>query len=136
MSKPITLWAHGPSPNPVKVAIILEELGVPYVVKEEEKIKEEPFISLNPNGRLPAIQDPNFDDFTMFEVCSLVLPMCCADQPVVWSHHRVSGAEVRHTGQTTLPGGEGIVQDAGLAPLPNVGSRTVFWPARLVLLLP
>lgn len=70
MSKPITLYGHGPTPNPIKVAIILEELGVPYKVIDGVEIKAEPFISLNPNGRLPAIEDPN-TGFNLFEVHGL-----------------------------------------------------------------
>lgn len=35
----------------MKVAIILEELGVPYEMKHVEEVKEEPFTKLNPNGR-------------------------------------------------------------------------------------
>ncbi|KAL3470260.1 glutathione S-transferase [Aspergillus californicus] len=59
--KTITLHGHGPSPNPWKVAFILEELGLPYEWKysDNKQIKEEPFLSINPNGRLPAIEDPN-----------------------------------------------------------------------------
>lgn len=56
-------------PNPLKVAIFLEELAIAY----EEKyigftqLKQESFESLNPNGRLPAIEDPN-TAVTLFEV--------------------------------------------------------------------
>ncbi|EOO03819.1 putative glutathione s- protein [Phaeoacremonium minimum UCRPA7] len=59
--KPITLWAHDSGPNAWKVAIILEELDVPYTVKflEFPDMKKEPYVSINPNGRVPAIQDPN-----------------------------------------------------------------------------
>jgi glutathione S-transferase len=60
--KPITLYGSGPTPNPVKVAIILEELGLPFEVKSlkmPDEIKSEPYISINPNGRLPSIEDPN-----------------------------------------------------------------------------
>lgn len=48
-------------PNPFKVAIILEELGIPYerVVVEMADMKKEPFEKINPNGRVPAIEDPN-----------------------------------------------------------------------------
>lgn len=50
------------TPNGVKVPIALEELGVPYRVHRidlganEQKRPE--FLSLNPNGRIPAIVDP------------------------------------------------------------------------------
>lgn len=56
-------------PNPWKVAIILEELGVPYHQEflDFGVLKQEPFISANPNGRLPALEDPN-TSITLFEV--------------------------------------------------------------------
>lgn len=56
-------------PNPWKVAIILEELGVPYHQEflDFSVLKQEPFISANPNGRLPALEDPN-TGITLFEV--------------------------------------------------------------------
>jgi len=67
--KPLVLYSNGPSPNPVKVAIVLEELGLEYEARTTpyETIKAEPFISLNPNGRLPALEDPN-TGITLFEV--------------------------------------------------------------------
>jgi len=66
--QPIKLYDHAGGPNPPKVKIILEELGVPYESVYPDKIKEEPFISTNPNGRLPAIEDPN-TGLTLWEVC-------------------------------------------------------------------
>lgn len=51
------------------MTIILEELGLPFETKflEFSEMKEEPFLSKNPNGRVPAIVDPN-TDITLFEV--------------------------------------------------------------------
>jgi GST-like protein len=52
-----------PTPNGVKVSIALEELGIPYeahavnISKNESWTPE--FLSLNPNGKIPAILDPN-----------------------------------------------------------------------------
>lgn len=59
--KPITLWGHDSGPNAWKVAMILEELNVPYTLKiiEFPDMKKEAFESINPNGRVPAIEDPN-----------------------------------------------------------------------------
>jgi glutathione S-transferase len=57
--KPIVLYGGGPTPNPIKVAILLEELGLPFEVRPVKEIKAEPYISINPNGRLPSIEDPN-----------------------------------------------------------------------------
>ena len=59
--KPITLWGHDSGPNAWKVAMILEELNLPYTHKmiEFPDMKKEPYESINPNGRVPSIQDPN-----------------------------------------------------------------------------
>ena len=52
-----------PTPNGVKVSIALEELGLEYephfvdIGKNEQGTPE--FLSLNPNGKIPAILDPN-----------------------------------------------------------------------------
>jgi GSH-dependent disulfide-bond oxidoreductase len=52
-----------PTPNGVKVSIMLEEIGLPYeahlvdIVRNESWTPE--FLSLNPNGKIPAIIDPN-----------------------------------------------------------------------------
>ncbi|MCJ1249869.1 glutathione S- transferase, nitrogen catabolite repression regulator [Trapelia coarctata] len=61
MTKEIVLYSHSSGPNPWKVAILLEELGLPYETKfmEFPDLKKEPYISLNPNGRVPSIEDPN-----------------------------------------------------------------------------
>ena len=59
--EPIVLYGFGKTPNPIKVAIILEELGLPFkiVPVSMKDVKSEPYISINPNGRLPSIEDPN-----------------------------------------------------------------------------
>jgi len=52
-----------PTPNGVKVSIMLEEIGLPYEVhlidfgKNDQLTPE--FISLSPNNKIPAILDPN-----------------------------------------------------------------------------
>ena len=52
-----------PTPNGVKVSIALEELGLPYEPHPVDILKNESwtpeFLSLNPNGKIPAIIDPN-----------------------------------------------------------------------------
>ena len=51
-----------PTPNGVKVSIMLEETGLPYephlvdFAKNDQQTPE--FRSLNPNGKIPAIIDP------------------------------------------------------------------------------
>ncbi|KAK5676461.1 hypothetical protein LTS10_010761 [Elasticomyces elasticus] len=59
--QPLKLYSHLGGPNPLKVAIILTELGVPFHqdIVDMSKLKQEPYISANPNGRVPALDDPN-----------------------------------------------------------------------------
>jgi len=61
MSKEIVLHGHAGGPNPWKVALLLEELKLPYTLKlwEFPDLKKEPFEKMNPNGRTPVIEDPN-----------------------------------------------------------------------------
>ena len=52
-----------PTPNGVKASIMLEETGIPYEphyvnIMENETWNDE-FLSLNPNGKIPAILDPD-----------------------------------------------------------------------------
>ncbi len=55
-----------PTPNGVKVSIMLEEIGLAYephlvnILKDETKAPE--FQALNPNGKIPAILDPDGPD--------------------------------------------------------------------------
>jgi GST-like protein len=52
-----------PTPNGVKVSIMLEEIGLPYEPhlvdfnRSDQKTPE--YLSLNPNGKIPAIIDPD-----------------------------------------------------------------------------
>lgn len=69
-----------PTPNGVKASIMLEEIGLPYeahtvaIGKNESWTPE--FLSLNPNGKIPAIVDPNGPDgkpFGLFESGAILL---------------------------------------------------------------
>ena len=55
-----------PTPNGVKVSIMLEEIGLPYephLVSFERNEQLSPaFLSLNPNNKIPAILDPDGPD--------------------------------------------------------------------------
>ncbi|KAJ5628139.1 hypothetical protein N7490_010367 [Penicillium lividum] len=64
--KPVILHAHATGPNPVKIAIALEALKVPYIVKQwdfsdspETGVKGSSYLQINENGRVPALEDPN-----------------------------------------------------------------------------
>ncbi|KAI1456093.1 glutathione S-transferase [Annulohypoxylon moriforme] len=71
--KPITLWLTPSGPNPWKVALVLEELGLPYEIKaiKFDDVKKRPFTDINPNGRVPAIEDPN-TDLTLWESGAII----------------------------------------------------------------
>ncbi|MGL5834459.1 MAG: glutathione S-transferase family protein [Waterburya sp.] len=68
-----------PSPNPFKVSILLEEIGlqyqlIPINVHRGEQHKPE-FLTLNPNGRLPVIVDRDLpgEPVTVFESGAILL---------------------------------------------------------------
>ena len=59
------------TPNGWKVSVALEELGLPYSVRilslGKLEQKEEWFLRINPNGRIPAIIDHDNGGFAVFE---------------------------------------------------------------------
>jgi len=59
------------TPNGYKVAIALEELALDYEVHPinlgAREQKQDSFLALNPNGRIPVIVDHANDDFVVFE---------------------------------------------------------------------
>ncbi len=65
------------TPNGYKASIALEELGLPYTVHAinlgELEQKQEWFLELNPNGRIPVIVDRETDDFAVFESGAILL---------------------------------------------------------------
>lgn len=71
--KPIKIWGRI-GPNPPKVPMLLEELGIPYELIHVpfDKVKEPEYLAINPNGRLPAIYDPN-TDITLWESGAILL---------------------------------------------------------------
>ncbi len=62
MTAPIELY-YWPTPNGWKITIMLEELGVPYVVKYINIGRGDQFqphfLKISPNNRMPAIVDPD-----------------------------------------------------------------------------
>ena len=65
MNQPIELW-YWPTPNGWKVSIALEEMGLAYEMKPINIGAGEQFTSafqaISPNGRMPAIVDPDGPD--------------------------------------------------------------------------
>ena len=69
----IKFYYH-PSPNPLKVALFLEETGMPYEVMPVDTRKGEQhapaFVAINPNAKTPAITD---GDVTVFDSNAILL---------------------------------------------------------------
>lgn len=68
------------TPNGVKVSIMLEETGIPYEAHRVDISNGESrgpaFLSLNPNGKIPAIIDPrgpNGRPFGLAESCAILI---------------------------------------------------------------
>ena len=67
------------TPNGHKVSIALEEMGLEYCVKPIDLLKGEQktpeYLTICPNGRIPAIVDTDADNFSVFEsgACLLYL---------------------------------------------------------------
>jgi len=59
------------TPNGHKASVTLEELGLPYAVHPIDlgagEQKQEWFLRISPNGRIPAIVDRSADGFAVFE---------------------------------------------------------------------
>ena len=69
----IQLYYH-PSPNPLKIALYLEETGIPYEVVPVDTRKGEQhlpaFLAINPNAKTPALVD---GDAVVFDSTAILL---------------------------------------------------------------
>ena len=74
--KPILFYTGG-SPNGHKISITLEELDLKYdmyhIKLSKNEQKEDWFLKINPNGRIPAIVDKSNNNFRVFESGSIML---------------------------------------------------------------
>jgi GST-like protein len=65
---------YAPAPNPLKVALLLEELGLPYEVVPVDTRKGEQFTpayrAINPNSKTPALED---GDVKVFDSNAILL---------------------------------------------------------------
>jgi GST-like protein len=69
----ITLYT-APTPNGWKVSIALEEMGLPYEMRvidfAKNEQKDDWYVKLNPNGRIPTLVD---DGFALFESGAILI---------------------------------------------------------------
>ena len=65
------------TPNGIKASIALEELDLEYTVRAitlgDIEQKQDWFLAINPNGRIPAIIDHGNDDFAVFESGAILM---------------------------------------------------------------
>ena len=65
------------TPNGWKISIALEEMALPYTYKKIDlgklEQKEDWYLKLNPNGRIPTIIDHDNDDFAVFESGAILI---------------------------------------------------------------
>lgn len=75
-SSPKLLLLTSSTPNGHKVTIALEELGLKYEVRNislpKNEQKEDWFLKVNPNGRIPALVDQSRNDFPVFESAAIL----------------------------------------------------------------
>src|SRR5512145_3060823 len=66
-----------PTPNGWKASIALEELELPYTVHpialQKLEQKQDWYVKLNPNGRIPTIVDRDNGDFAVFESGAILI---------------------------------------------------------------
>lgn len=66
-----------PTPNGYKASVTLEELELPYnvhVINLQEGDQKTPeFLAMNPNGRIPVIVDPDYDNLAVFETGAIMV---------------------------------------------------------------
>ncbi len=66
-----------PTPNPFKVHIMLEELGVDYAMKKldfsENEQKSPEYLAINPNGKVPVLIDHELNDLTISESGAILI---------------------------------------------------------------
>jgi len=66
-----------PTPNGYKASVMLEEVGLPYELHAIDLMsgaqKEDWFLKINPNGRIPAIVDRDNGDFPVFESGAILI---------------------------------------------------------------
>jgi GST-like protein len=65
------------TPNGRKVSIMLEEIELSYTLKHihltRMEQKEDRYLEINPNGRIPTIVDHDNDDFAVFESGAILI---------------------------------------------------------------
>jgi hypothetical protein len=104
--------------------MVLEELQLPFnsQYKELTETKTDDYLQINPNGRLPAIKDPN-SGLTLWEVSTVPRALYSQIQTygrTVWCHHSLSHRPVRHRRKDLVQGFSGEISDSAVARFPDL----------------
>jgi glutathione S-transferase len=89
------LFTFPPSPNAIKIAIIIEHLGldvereVVNLTKGEQKNPN--FLEINPNGKIPALVDANFN---LWESNAILQYLGSKTKNTIWPEHSLSQANI------------------------------------------
>lgn len=118
----ITLYTAR-TPNGYKASIMLEECGLEYRVHAMQlsklEQKQDWFLKINPNGRIPAIVDHDQDDFPVFESGAIL--MYLADKAGVFLPPNTPTTFKQHSQVIQWL----MFQKAGLGPM--MGQANVFY---------
>lgn len=118
----ITLYTAR-TPNGYKASIMLEECGLEYGVHAMQlsklEQKQDWFLKINPNGRIPAIVDHDQDDFPVFESGAIL--MYLADKAGVFLPPNTPTTFKQHSQVIQWL----MFQKAGLGPM--MGQANVFY---------
>jgi glutathione S-transferase len=115
---PIVLYSHHAVPNPKKVAMVPEELYLAYETKllEFPEMKQSTYESVNPSGRVPAIEDPN-TGINLWESGAII-------------EYLVSKYDKSH--KISFETDPGVLLCETMAPFPGLWTRTVLRPGCVV----
>ncbi|RAL10229.1 glutathione S-transferase family protein [Aspergillus homomorphus CBS 101889] len=111
-----------PGPDSWKVKLILEELQAFYIIEsfKFDEMKNPPFININPNGRAPAIVDPN-TNLTLWgsgAIIQYLIEVYDTEKKLTYNHTQRASP--------TQP----------VPPLPDERARPVLRPSRMVDITP
>lgn len=85
----LTYYTHG-TPNGLKPAIVLEELGLNYKVVpvdiSKNIQKEDWYLAINPNGRIPALKDGDMRVFESGAVMMYLVDQYDKSETITYKH--------------------------------------------------
>lgn len=104
--KGVTLYTAG-TPNGWKANMIIEELNIPYklhaIKLSDNEQKQDWFLKINPNGRIPAIGERLYHFEQMYGPIAVRTPSCPINKWVYMTGHVVQLITMKETCQSLNP---------------------------------